>query len=308
MVAAVRAALAGGADVSVTVRLTSTIKTAIAGITEGAWTTIEYTDAIRDEATGEWISRAEVAEIAFTAFAAQKTSRPGPGPARRAPDPGPQRRARTKAAGQGTLFDVWRFHAFFTTAASDVARHRRRRRRPTGDHAIIEQVHADLKNSALAHLPSGKFTANAAWLVLAVIAFNLTRAAATLTEAHRHVHQKHELAKATHRDGPSQADHRPGPGRVLGPPDHPAPAPSLALGRRVDPTVRQTAARHPHSSVLTTQAGDGATEDPTWNTPTARSGDQQHARVHRRSPRRRSAPIGPAHRWIEADMDCVIVK
>ena len=48
-------------------------------------------------------------------------------------------------------------------------------------HAIIEQVHADLKNSALAHLPSGKFAANAAWLVLAVIAFNLTRAAATLT-------------------------------------------------------------------------------------------------------------------------------
>ena len=47
-------------------------------------------------------------------------------------------------------------------------------------HAIIEQVHADLKNSALAHLPSGKFTANAAWLVLAVMAFNLTRAAATL--------------------------------------------------------------------------------------------------------------------------------
>jgi hypothetical protein len=48
-------------------------------------------------------------------------------------------------------------------------------------HAVIEQVHADLKNSALAHLPSGKFAANAAWLVLAVIAFNLTRAAATLT-------------------------------------------------------------------------------------------------------------------------------
>ena len=48
-------------------------------------------------------------------------------------------------------------------------------------HAIIEQVHADLKNSALAHLPSGKFTANAAWLVLAVMAFNLTRAAATIT-------------------------------------------------------------------------------------------------------------------------------
>ena len=39
---------------------------------------------------------------------------------------------------------------------------------------------ADLKNSALAHLPSGLFTANAAWLVLAAIAFNLTRAAGRL--------------------------------------------------------------------------------------------------------------------------------
>ena len=49
-------------------------------------------------------------------------------------------------------------------------------------HAVIEQVHADLKNSALAHLPSGVFNANAAWLVLAILAFNLTRAAATLTD------------------------------------------------------------------------------------------------------------------------------
>jgi hypothetical protein len=56
-------------------------------------------------------------------------------------------------------------------------------------HAIIEQVHADLKHAALAHLPSGKFAANAAWLVLAVMAFNLTRAAATITGPH--------LAKAT---------------------------------------------------------------------------------------------------------------
>jgi len=68
---------------------------------------------------------------------------------------------RNKAAGQGTLFDVWRSHAFFTStdpdrldtvAADKIHRH----------HAIIEQVHADLKGSALAHLPSGKFTANAA--------------------------------------------------------------------------------------------------------------------------------------------------
>ena len=47
-------------------------------------------------------------------------------------------------------------------------------------HAIIEQLIADLKNGPLAHLPSGRFTANGAWLVLATIAFNLTRAAGTL--------------------------------------------------------------------------------------------------------------------------------
>ena len=176
---AVRAALAGGADVSVTVRMASTIKTAIAGIDAGAWTTIEYTDAIRDEATGAWISRAEVAEIPFTAFAAQKQEHQVPGRliVRRIPDANAER---NKAAGQGTLFDVWRFHAFFTTVPADtldtVAADKTHRH-----HAIIEQVHADLKSSALAHLPSGKFTANAAWLVLAVIAFNLTRAAAATT-------------------------------------------------------------------------------------------------------------------------------
>ena len=51
------------------------------------------------------------------------------------------------------------------------------------DVAIIEQVIADLKNGPLAHLLSGLFTANAAWLVLATIAFNFTRAAGCLASA-----------------------------------------------------------------------------------------------------------------------------
>ncbi|MBV8992307.1 MAG: transposase [Pseudonocardiales bacterium] len=50
-------------------------------------------------------------------------------------------------------------------------------------HAIVEQVIADAANSALAHLPSGIFTANAAWAVLWAIAHNLTRAAAVLAGA-----------------------------------------------------------------------------------------------------------------------------
>ena len=44
----------------------------------------------------------------------------------------------------------------------------------------IEQVNADLKSGPLAHLPSGKFNANAAWLALATIAFNLTRTTGTI--------------------------------------------------------------------------------------------------------------------------------
>ena len=151
------------------------------------WTTIEYTDAVFDEATGRWVSRAEVAELPFTAFAAQKKAEQVPGRlvVRRIPDFNAEK---NQAAGQDTLFDVWRFHAFFTTTDAvildTVAADKTHR-----GHAVIEQVHSDLKNSALAHLPSGVFTANAAWLVLAVIAFNLTRAAASLTDP--------QIAKAT---------------------------------------------------------------------------------------------------------------
>ena len=175
---AVHAALTGGAAVSVTVRMDPAVKKAIGTIGDDAWDAIEYTDAIFDEETQKWISRAEVAEVPFTAFASAKKSEQVTGRliVRRIPD---FNAAKRKAAGQDTLFDVWRFHAFFTTAdpqvLDTVAADKTHRH-----HAVIEQVHSDLKNSALAHLPSGVFNANAAWLVLAVIAFNLTRAAGTL--------------------------------------------------------------------------------------------------------------------------------
>jgi hypothetical protein len=185
--AAVHAALKGGAAVSVTVRMDKAVKKAISTIGEEAWTTIEYTDAVLDGTTGRWISRAEVAEIPFTAFTSAKKSEQVPGRliVRRIPDLNAEK---NKAAGQDTLFDTWRFHAFFTTAdpqvLDTVAADKTHRH-----HAVIEQVHADLKNSALAHLPSGVFNANAAWLMLAVIAFNLTRAAGTLAAP--------DLARAT---------------------------------------------------------------------------------------------------------------
>lgn len=172
----VSAARAAGAEISVTVRLDPAIKRAISSIRAEAWTTIEYTDAVFDEAAGAWVSRAEVAEVPFTAFASRKKAERVSGRlvVRRIPDLNPK-----AENGQGTLFETHRHHAFFTTVpAEDLgtvaadATHR--------GHAIIEQVHADLKDSALAHLPSGKFAANSAWLVAAAMAFNLARAAGIL--------------------------------------------------------------------------------------------------------------------------------
>ena len=169
----VTAAVRGGAEVSVTARLDRRVKAAIATIPADAWTPIAYREAVFDTDTGRWVSRAEVAEIGFTAF----TSRPaaeqvtGRLVVRRILD------LNTAAgAGQEPLFDSWRFHAFFTTSDLDTVTADRVHR----GHAIIEQVHADLKHSALAHLPSGKFAANSAWLICAVMTFNLTRAAAVL--------------------------------------------------------------------------------------------------------------------------------
>ena len=178
----VRTAVRATADVSVTLKLDTKVKAAIASIGEDAWQTIDYTDAVFDDATGRWISRAEVAEIGFTAFSSKPCCDQVPGRlvVRRIPDLNPR-----AEAGQATLFDTWRFHPFFTTSSLHTVTADKIHRR----HAIIEQVHADLKNSALAHLPSGKFCANAAWLVLAVMAFNLTRAAATMAG--------HGLTKAT---------------------------------------------------------------------------------------------------------------
>jgi len=91
------------------------------------------------------------------------------GPPHPRPQPHPGHR-------QATLFDTWSFDAFFTTSTLDTVTADTTHRQ----HAIIEQVHADLKTSALAHLPSSRFAANGAWLVLATMAFNLTRAAATI--------------------------------------------------------------------------------------------------------------------------------
>jgi len=172
----VLAAVKAGADVSITVRQDAIIRTAIQSIDARAWTTIDYPQAVWDEATGAWISRAEVAEVPFTAFSSAKRTEQVSGRlvVRRILDLNPP-----ADPSQASLFEVFRFHAFFTTVpidAMDTVTADKTHRQ----HAIIEQVFADLKASALAHLPSGSFAANSAWLPLASIAFNLTRAIGTI--------------------------------------------------------------------------------------------------------------------------------
>src|SRR6478609_2756579 len=161
----------GGAHFSITARKDRAVTAAISAIPADAWIKIRYPKAVFDEELGRWVSDAEVAETAFTAFASR--GKAGQVAARlivrRVRDANPAHVTRNE---QGELFPVWRHHAVFTDSPLPMlaaeADHRR--------HAIIEQVIADLKSGPLAHLPSGKFMANSGWLVLAAMAFNLTRA------------------------------------------------------------------------------------------------------------------------------------
>ena len=162
------------AHVSLTTGANPSVNTAIATIPETAWTAIHYPQAFVDSDTGELISDAEVAELPYVAFTGRpkKLQVTGRLIVRRVKRLNPD----TAKAGQGTLFDTWRHHAMFVTSRFEMLQAEGQHR----DHAIIEQTIADAAASALAHLPSGVFTANAAWTVLWAIAHNLTRAAGTL--------------------------------------------------------------------------------------------------------------------------------
>ena len=161
-----------GAYFSVTARMDPAIRRTIAAIPGDAWTPIRYPRAIWDDQLRAWVSDAEVAEIAYTAFASKKgqaiTARLI---VRRVRDLNPK-----AAEGMDELFPVWRYHPVFTdspfTMLQAEAQHR--------DHAVVEQVFADWTDGPMAHLPSGSFAANAAWLTLAAMSGNLVRAAGCL--------------------------------------------------------------------------------------------------------------------------------
>ena len=151
-----------GVRFSVTIRQDRKVRAAIDAIPEEAWTPIPYWLSTPE------VSGADVAETTYTCF-----------------DGTPQatvvrlvvRRVRPTPGSQLALFTTWDYHAFVTDRPGELveveADHRR--------HAIVEQTIAELKSAGLAHLPSGRFPANAAWLALATLAHNLGRAVAILT-------------------------------------------------------------------------------------------------------------------------------
>ena len=162
----VRACVRHGAQFSLGMTRNSAIDKAIAAIPADAWTPVRYPGAVRDPDTGAWISDAEVAEIAYTAFGSSSDRITARLVVRRVKD----------ARYPDALFPVWRYHPFFTNTDLPVDQaditHRQ--------HAIIETVFADLIDGPLAHLPSGRFGANSAWVLCAAIAHNLLRAAGVL--------------------------------------------------------------------------------------------------------------------------------
>jgi len=146
---------------SVTDRQDKKIRAAIAAIPDSAWTPIPYWLSTPE------VSGADVAETSYTCFAHTRDAIEVRLVVRRVrPTPG----------SQLALFTAWDFHAMVTDRAGDLlqveADHRR--------HAVVEQSIAELKSAGLAHLPSGRFMANAAWLALAVTAHNLGRAVGAL--------------------------------------------------------------------------------------------------------------------------------
>ncbi|GAA3373796.1 IS1380-like element ISMsm11 family transposase [Streptomyces sannanensis] len=167
-----------GAHFSVTTGMNPSIKRAVHSIPHDAWRQISYPTAVPDPETGELISDAEVAEIPqYTAFASRKKSDRVTARliVRRVRD-----LAKAAVVGeQGELFPVWRYHPFFTDQPAPTLQAEREHRH----HAVVEQVIADSKAGALAHLPSGHFHANAAWLTLWAMTYNLLRATGALTSA-----------------------------------------------------------------------------------------------------------------------------
>ena len=128
---------------SIGVRLQPNVRAAIEQINETAWTTLDD------------YPPTSIAQIAETTLNGRRLV---------------VRRVGTLDR-QGELLPAWELFPFATNRADALAIVEAEHRQ----HAVVELAIRDLKDQALAHFPSGKFTANAAWTVIACLAHNLLR-------------------------------------------------------------------------------------------------------------------------------------
>jgi DDE family transposase len=132
-----------GWQFSIGVRLQPAVRAAIDAIDEAAWQTLpEY-------------PKTSIAQIAETTLGDRRLI---------------VRRVRTLDR-QGQLLPSWELFPFVTNRRDDLAIVEAEHRQ----HAVVELAIRDLKDQALAHFPSGRFYANAAWTAIAALAHNLLR-------------------------------------------------------------------------------------------------------------------------------------
>ena len=212
----VTAVTKAGACFSVGARQDSAVRRAIASIDDQSWVRIEYPQAVLDPDTGELVSCAEVAEVPYLAFTSHGSKAvPGRLIVRRVPERNTKKLA---DAAQEGLFTVWRYHAIFTNNPAELWSPSP----STGGTRSSSRSSPTSRPGPLAHLPSGRFQANAAWLVAATIAFNLTR-------AHRRGRRR-EVHPGRGRDRASPGPERSRPGLPIRATPTPAPTPAMALG------------------------------------------------------------------------------
>jgi hypothetical protein len=132
-----------GWQFSIGVRVQPHVRAAIEQIDETAWTTLED------------YPPTSIAQIAETTLGGRRLI---------------VRRVRTLGR-QGELLPSWELFPFLTNRSEPLAVVEAEHRR----HAVVELAIRDLKDQALAHFPSGRFFANAAWTVIAALAHNLLR-------------------------------------------------------------------------------------------------------------------------------------
>jgi hypothetical protein len=133
-----------GWDYSIGIRMTKPIQALVDQIPESDWTRIEDYPL-----PGE-------AQIAETKYGKRRMI---------------VRRVRALPNAQSELFPAWLHYPFATNRTDEIALVESEHRQ----HAVVELAIRDLKDQALAHFPSGDFSANSAWTVIAALAHNMMR-------------------------------------------------------------------------------------------------------------------------------------